>query len=144
MIIADTSGILSAIDVDSADHAACAATLRAEPEAIIVSPMVVAEVDYLLTKRFGVATANRFLTDVGRGAYRLAPCTSGDIDEAVTVNTQYAGLRLGVSDCMTIVLAKRFDTIRILTLDHRHFRAVAPLQDADAFVLLPADHATAP
>jgi uncharacterized protein len=37
-----------------------------------------------------------------------------------------------------VVLAERYGTTRILTLDERHFRAIKPLH-ADAFTLLPAD-----
>lgn len=57
----------------------------------------------------------------------------------VTVNTQYEALALGATDCLNVVLAARYRTEVLFTLDHRHYRAVAPLQDAAAFTLLPAD-----
>jgi hypothetical protein len=38
-----------------------------------------------------------------------------------------------------VVIAARYQTTRLLTLDHRHFRTVAPLWGAPAFTLRPAD-----
>lgn len=58
---------------------------------------------------------------------------------AITLNTKYADLALGVTDCLNIVLAHRYRTNTVFTLDERHFRAVQPLSDAAAFHLLPAD-----
>jgi uncharacterized protein len=93
----------------------------------------------LLTTRFGVPTANRFLADVARGAWELAESDSEDINDVVTVNTRYQALRLGATDCLNIVLAARAGTAVLFTLDHRRYRAVAPLEGASAFTLLPAD-----
>jgi hypothetical protein len=38
-----------------------------------------------------------------------------------------------------VVLAARYGTDVLFTLDHRHYRAVSPLRGTDAFTLLPAD-----
>ena len=48
--------------------------------------------------------------------------------------------RAVLADCAAVVLARRFRTRRLLTLDERHFRAVAPLQGG-SFELLPVDAA---
>jgi hypothetical protein len=37
-----------------------------------------------------------------------------------------------------VVLAAKYDTTRLLTLDERHFRVIRPLR-GDAFTILPAD-----
>lgn len=139
MIIADTSGILASIDSSAAHHARCVEVINGSTEPLMVSHMVVAETDYLLTTRFGVTTANRFLTDVAAGAYRLAPSNEHDLSTAVTVNTRYADQALGITDCMNIVLAQRYQTTKIFTLDERHFRVVQPLTADPAFQLLPFD-----
>jgi predicted nucleic acid-binding protein len=47
-------------------------------------------------------------------------------------------LELGLADASLVVLANRWQTRRILTLDQRAFRAVSPLQGG-AFEILPAD-----
>jgi uncharacterized protein len=49
-----------------------------------------------------------------------------------------ASLRIGIADASIVVLAARYHTTRLLTLDEGHFRVVAPLH-ADAFTILPAD-----
>lgn len=46
---------------------------------------------------------------------------------------------VGPTDCLNIVLAARYCTAALFTLDHRHYRATVPLNGLDAFVLLPAD-----
>ncbi|HET8682622.1 MAG TPA: PIN domain-containing protein [Micromonosporaceae bacterium] len=140
MIIADTSAILATIDPDAAEHAACVKILGHLRRPMFVSHMVVAETDYLLTTRFGVPTANRFLADVARGAWELAATDAEDINDVVTVNTRYQELRLGATDCLNVVLAARYGTAVLFTLDHRHYRAVAPLAGPEAFILLPSDH----
>lgn len=61
-----------------------------------------------------------------------------DVGEAALVIARHRGLGLGVADASLVVLAGRYDTHEILTLDHRHFRVVtAP--DGRPFHLLPTD-----
>lgn len=139
MIIADTSAILATIDPSAAEHATAVEIFTHAHRPMLVSQMVVAETDYLLTTRFGIAAANRFLTDVARGAWELIDSSADDINEVVTVNTRYEALKLGATDCLNVVLAARCGTDVLFTLDQRHYRAVTPLRGSTAFVLLPAD-----
>ena len=139
MIIADTSAIVATIDADAAEHAACVDVLGLIQRPMCVSHMVVAETDYLLTTRFGIPTANRFLADVARGAWELVVSNADDINDVITVNTRYEALKLGATDCLNIVLAARHATEVLFTLDHRHYRATTPLDGSAAFSLLPAD-----
>lgn len=139
MIIADTGAILATVDTNAAEHEACVRVLTRLDSPMLISHMVIAEVDYMLTKRFGVATANRFLTDVSRGAYRLVCSDEQDLDEAITLNTRYFDMKLGITDCLNAVLAFRYRTSTLFTLDERHFRVVSPLCGASAFTILPAD-----
>jgi predicted nucleic acid-binding protein len=57
---------------------------------------------------------------------------------AAGVVERYSDLRIGLADASIVVLAARYGTARVLTLDERHFRAMRPLQP-DAFTILPAD-----
>jgi predicted nucleic acid-binding protein len=139
MIVADTSAILASIDASAAEHESCAHVAQHADPPMLVSHMVVAEADYLLTTRFGVVTANRFLSDVVAGAYQLSPTDEQDLQEAITVNTRYSDHALGVTDCLNVVLASRYGTVEIFTLDERHFRVVKPLAHGTAFRLLPFD-----
>jgi predicted nucleic acid-binding protein len=49
---------------------------------------------------------------------------------------KYSDQAIGVTDASLVVLAKRFDTRTILTLDRRHFDVLKPLQ-GKRFVLVP-------
>ena len=51
---------------------------------------------------------------------------------------RYQEMRIGLTDASLVVLAARYATTRLLTLDERHFRAIRPLR-GDAFTILPAD-----
>lgn len=64
----DMSTILATIDPEAAEYRACVGILPRLPRPMLVSHMVVADVDCLLTTRFGISTANRSLADVARGA----------------------------------------------------------------------------
>ncbi|WP_007518669.1 PIN domain-containing protein [Pseudofrankia saprophytica] len=139
MIIADTSAILASIDTHAADHAACTEIIKRIQRPMLVSHMVIAEADYLLTTRFGLAAANRFLTDVARGSWELAASDTDDINTVVTINTRYEDLKLGATDCLNVALAARYGARTLFTLDHRHYRVTAQLGRSEPFALLPAD-----
>jgi uncharacterized protein len=57
---------------------------------------------------------------------------------AIAVIERYREMRIGLADASLVVLADRYATTRLLTLDERHFRAIRPL-DPKAFALPPAD-----
>lgn len=139
MIVVDTSGLVAYLDRSSAHHEACVAAVDDEPGPFLLSPLVLAEVDYLLLTRLGQYAELAFLDEVVRGAYRLEPMTAGDIATATEVVRRYSDLRLGAADASVLVLAARYGVNRVLTLDERHFRAVSPLDDAGHFRLVPAD-----
>lgn len=72
--------------------------------------------------------------------YELAGRVLGDLVTAHSLREQYEGLRLDLADAVGVVLADRYRTDRILTLDQRDFRAVRPLTpEYEAFRILPAD-----
>ena len=53
MILLDTSGLLAAIDRSQHQHAQAAAALRQARLPLLLSPFVLAELDYLLANRVG-------------------------------------------------------------------------------------------
>lgn len=138
-LVADTSGILAAIDVRHDTHQRCLNAIVGA-DAVLVSPMVLAEVDYMVTTRFGVKAALGFLDDVIAGVYEVARVESPEMVAARAVMSTYADSNIGLTDAMNVVLADRCGTDRILTLDQRHFRVVRPLSAArSSFRLLPFD-----
>lgn len=109
-------------------------------ELLVVSPMVLTEVDYLLYDRFGAAAARRFAREVAAGGMELAVWSGTDHGNALDVTEQYGDDYIGIADAGNVVLADRYRTTRLLTLDQRHFRVLKPLWGADHFTLLPNDH----
>lgn len=136
MILIDTSGLLAALDADEPDHPGAVEALRSARGPRLLSPFVLAELDYLLTRRRGEMQALSLLAEVARGAYTLEPFASGDMRIAADLIRRHRGLGLGLSDASILVLALRTGARDVLTLDQRHFRAVAW---PSGLRLLPAD-----
>lgn len=138
MIIVDTSGLLAALDGSERHHHAAVAAMQKSGAPFLLSPFVLAEVDYLLSTRVTDAAAAALLQQVAVGAYRLEPMDADDITAAAAVIDRYRDLHLGLADASLVVLAQRYDTLDLLTLDERHFRAVVG-PNGRPFRLLPAD-----
>jgi hypothetical protein len=138
VIVLDTSGLLAALDSSQRQHAAAVAALRSAGGPRLLSPFVLAELDYLLTTRVSQDASQRLLAEVARGAYRLEPMAEHDVRRAAEIIERYADLELGLADASLVVLAERHDTSDLLTLDVRHFRTVRGPRDRP-FRILPAD-----
>jgi uncharacterized protein len=138
LIIVDTSGVLSAIDPRQAQHIAAVEVLR-QPQIRLLSPFVLAELDYLITSHGGQAQALRFLADVESGAYQLEPFDATDVAAASEVMRRYSDQQIRLADASLVVLAQRHQCWDVLTLDQRHFRVLRG-SGATAFRLLPSDH----
>jgi predicted nucleic acid-binding protein len=138
VIIVDTSGLLSAIDASQRLHREAAAALQAAPPPWLISPFVLAELDYLLATRVGVAAQRELLAEVGRGVYQLEPFGQSDIEAAERVIGRYRDLSIGLGDASLVVLAARYGLRDLLTLDERHFRAMRG-PGGRPFRILPAD-----
>ena len=138
MIILDTSGVLSAIDASQRRHPEAVAALRGAAPPWILSPFVLAELDYLLSTRMGVAAERDFLDEVGRGVYRLESFDAHDVQAAERIIGRYRDLGVGLADASIAVLAARYGIRELLTLDERHFRAMRG-PAGRTYRLLPAD-----
>ena len=136
--IVDTSSVVALLDKDQTEHDALVKLLRCSPLELVISPFVVAECDYLVSKRFGADAALQFNRDVVEDAYSLAPWSRRDHAEALSV-VQHHHEHVGITDAANVVLAARHRTTTILTLDQRHFRSLSPLSGDPAFRLLPFD-----
>ncbi|MEP7379263.1 MAG: PIN domain-containing protein [Chloroflexota bacterium] len=126
-MIIDTSALLAYFDTDEPDHEAVKLVIEEATEPLIVSPYVVAEVDYLVASRLGVAAELTVLKELSGGAWDLPAMEAEDIGRACSVIDRYADQRLGIADASIVVLAARYRTRTIVTLDHRHFDVVRPL-----------------
>jgi uncharacterized protein len=137
MILVDTSGLIAAYDRDDVFHSDVVRVLSEEPQRIL-SPFVLAELDYLLATRAGQPAEVQMLRDVARDAYQLAPMDVEDIAQCIQVIERYSALGPGLADASLVVLADRFQSRDVLTLDQRHFR-VMQYRNQVPFRLLPHD-----
>jgi predicted nucleic acid-binding protein len=135
-VIVDTSALLAYFDTDEPDHQAVAAILEEADEPLVVSPYVVAELHYLVASRLGVKAELAVLAELAGGAWDLAPIDSDGLKDARAVVQRYADQRIGIADASMVVLAARYQTQTIVTLDRRHFDVLQPLF-GDRFLALP-------
>jgi predicted nucleic acid-binding protein len=136
LILVDSSGLLAAIDSTQRENDAAAHTLEAAEPPLLLSPFVLAELDYFLADRVGSEAEIALLEEVAAGAYQLEPFDRDDVAKALVVIHKYADLGLGLADASVVVLADRHDVSDVLTLDERHFRTVRRSR-GQAFRLLP-------
>lgn len=138
MIIVDTSGLLAAVDASQRSHEAARRALEAASPPWILSPFVLAELDYLLATRVSQSAERALLAEVGRGVYRLETLEPSEIGAAERLIGRYAELEIGLADASLVVLANRYGVRDLLTLDERHFRALRG-PGGRPFRLLPPD-----
>jgi uncharacterized protein len=137
LLICDTSGLLAYFDDSEEDHAQVKAAIDGEAGPFIVSPFVLAELDYLLAARVGVRAQLTALAEIAGGAWKLPCLEAADVRRARDLVEGYQDQAIGLADASLVVLASRHKTERILTLDHRRFR-VLRTAEGTPFTLLPA------
>jgi hypothetical protein len=138
MLICDTSALLAFFDASDSHHEKVAAVIAADPGPYVVSPFVVAEMDFLLATRRGVPADLVALQEIGGGAWDLPACDAADVRVLSSLIERYQDQDIGVADASLVLFAERFGTDRILTLDRRHLHVLHPLREGHRFTLLPA------
>jgi uncharacterized protein len=142
IVVADTSAVLAAFDTDEPLRPECQRIM--ETETLLVSPLVLTELDHLARRnggfRFAMQISEAMLARFERGQYQLATIQYGDLETAHRTRKDYDGLELDLADTVGVALAGRYGVSRIFTLDQRDFRAIKPLTPGfDAFEILPFD-----
>lgn len=124
-VVIDTSALLAYLDRGSERHAAVEALVDAEREPLAVSPLVLAEVDHLVRRRFGERAADGVLRELSGGAYDIAAFGHEDLRAALVVLARYPERRLGLADASLVALAERVGASTVFTLDRRDFDGLA-------------------
>lgn len=138
MIVLDTGGLYAALDANEALHGRSVAALVASRPPRVVSPFVLAELDYLIATRVGHQAQMALIEEVTRGVYQLDLFSAEDLGHARRIMERYADLRIGLADASVVVLANRHRTLDLLCTDERHFRALRG-SGGKSFRLLPFD-----
>ncbi|WP_300591089.1 PIN domain-containing protein [Microbacterium sp.] len=135
-MIVDTSALLAYFDANEPRHADVARVIDSADGPLIVSPYVIAELDYLVLTRHGTDAEVAVLEELASGAWELAEMTSARIRAATDIVHRYADQPIGLTDASNIVLASAYRTRQIATLDRRHFE-VLRFDDHTAVDILP-------
>lgn len=137
-LVVDTSALLAYFDASEPDHAAVeeAVATAADTDLLIVSPYVVAELDYLVATRHGVEAELAVLEGLTGGAWELAGFGLDELKQARSIIAKYDEQAVGVADASNVILAERYRTRTIVTLDRRHFEVLRPITGT-RFTVLP-------
>ena len=138
MIVLDTSFLLALLDEGDAEHLTASSWYAQENSPLTTTPLVLAELDYLLHVRATPAASAAFHDEIRSGGLGVE-WWPGLERQAADVADRYAEIGLGLVDASLVALAGALETNRIASFDERHFRAVEPLKGGDSFLLLPAD-----
>lgn len=130
ILVADTSGLIAALNIADPEHDAARAVLSAAARTV-VSPLVFLEIEHVTSRNVSRRAAlgvNDWLLEQARIGRVEVPAISADVlAKARHVQDRYDALRLDLTDAVTVVVAERYETEAVLTLDRRDFRAMAPL-----------------
>jgi len=102
VILLDTSGLLAALDSAQRLHAEAAASLADAESPLLLSPFVLAELDYLLASRVGEAARVALLVEVERGAYQLQAFSSAEVRRARAIIERYGDLGISLADASSV------------------------------------------
>jgi uncharacterized protein len=142
IVIADTSGVIAASDRNAPESTACLGVLR-EAGAVIISPLVLTEVDHVAKARFGslarTAIIDFILAQARLERFQIPETNLEILGTARLVQQQYGSLDLDLADAVNVALAAQYRTDTVLTLDRRDLRAMRPLTAHKGFRLLPDD-----
>jgi predicted nucleic acid-binding protein len=123
MITLDTSGLFALMNRRDPAHQKVRKVLLADPGPYLVPAGILAEITYLLERRYGGKALDAFLEDLESGTFRL-DCGEGDLGRVRALASRYADLPLGFADAAVIACAER-NGGAVLTLDRRDFGVVA-------------------
>jgi predicted nucleic acid-binding protein len=140
VVVADTSGLLAALDSTHPEHRAAGEALTAAG-LLVMSPLLLAELDHVATRELGREAAVSAIDDIRRwmrvSRVVVPEVTEAHLAAAQAVRARYRALDLDLTDAVNVALAAEYDTDLVLTLDRRDFRAVRPLGRQKCFRLLP-------
>lgn len=137
MIVLDTGGLYALVDSSDNHHRAAHQALADVERPLLLSPLILAETDYLVARRLGRHAEQAFLAEVTDRVYRLVGFDDDDMASAVELVNAYQDIDIGIADASVAVIAGRYRSVDLLSVD-QHFRAVRPLWGT-AFRLLPLD-----
>lgn len=138
IVAADTSGLLAAVDAGDTHHQRVVQVLHSARIQLVITPIILAELDFMVRTRVGVRASMDVLGTVESGAIELCSWGREQLAACRELLSRYADLRLGLADASVAVLAAEIGADAILTLDERDFRPLRAPSGA-SLPLFPAD-----
>jgi len=105
------------------DHARIRSVLAGERRPFVIPAATLGEIAYLIDQRPRPPALEALVADIERGGFSL-DCGDQDWPRARLLLRRYADFPLGLVDAAVVACAER-NGGRVLTLDRRHFGAVA-------------------
>jgi uncharacterized protein len=142
VILADSGVFVALYNADDDFHERCVKLWDDPHTHFLVSPLVVAEVCYLLARNHGATAEASFLESFAAGDLVIAKLDERDLNRMAQLVRMYSDPKkfgrsgLGGADPSVIALAERLGITEVATVDRRHFRVVRPAHCA-ALTLLP-------
>ncbi|WP_185993823.1 type II toxin-antitoxin system VapC family toxin [Streptomyces benahoarensis] len=127
--VADTSVLLAVFNSKDRNHQSAREVLGS-PRTLVISPLYLAQLDYLLTRQAGESaaiSAVRHLNALVRlGHAQIAQVDGELMTQAEQLMTVYEGQALGLADTVNAALAWRLRRPLILTFDRHYSNVLAP------------------
>jgi len=120
-MIVDTSALYAFFDSQDPHHSDVVEAIERCKEPLTVSPLVVAELDYLVLTRKGGTAESAVLEELCGGAWHLAAVSIDLLRRASEIVRRFADQPIGITDAVSVSLAEEHGTSVIATLDRRHF-----------------------
>ena len=125
MIVADTGALVALFDRSDRHHEPVRRLYEKNPDGWVLPWAILPEVDYLTAAHLGQRAQALWLADLASGAFNVEWARPEDLAAAERLCRRYRGLRVGLVDAAVIAVAERLRASAIVTLDLKHFGAIA-------------------
>ncbi len=119
MILVDAGPLVALLHRDDRDHERCAEAFRRVRGPLGTTWPPLTEAAYLLG--FAPRAQDALLEMIERGALRLLPLDESDLPRVRGILHKYRDLPMDLADATLVHVAEREGTLRVFTLDRRHF-----------------------
>ena len=126
-IIMDTSCMLGLVDKGFKGHKDIKNIAADDDNEIIIPSPAIPEICYMLNKRFGPEIELRFIEDIASVQLQVEVLEFKDVLRVPEIIKKHRSLNIGFVDAAITAICERLHLNKILTMDHRHFNAMAPL-----------------
>ncbi|MCC6944148.1 MAG: PIN domain-containing protein [Thermomicrobiales bacterium] len=123
MITIDTSALIALMNERDPDYLHVTHAFDSDAGPYIIPAQILAEMAFMIDRRFGHRSVVEFLENL-ESAQFVIDCGEDDYSRIRQLIVQYADFPLGFADAAVVACAERHGG-NVLTLDHRHFGAVA-------------------